>query len=320
MTIKRLNKRLSAFAIAAAMLIVPFGPAVAAGNQHQLTFAMVTHAQNGDTFWDYEYKGGKQAAKDLGVKLIYANSPRTQVQVSDVKNVIQQHVDGIAVTLAHPYAMKPVIKQAVDAGIPVVGFNSGISYWKKTDLSMFIGQNPNIAGQAFGKRLNQAGAKHVLCIDHGKGNKALARRCAGIKQTFNGNYSLLYVNGESMPSVRSRVLAKLQQDPSIDYVAFTGAPYAMTVVRALNQVGHKVHITTFDLNKPALKAIQEGKIEWAVDQQPYLQGYLSVVALYLKATNDNTIGGGRAVLTGPSFVTQQNADRVAKYVKQGTRG
>ncbi|NNC22640.1 sugar ABC transporter substrate-binding protein [Salinisphaera sp. USBA-960] len=314
--------RLAGGTLTAACLCFAAGNVLAADNEsgQQLKFAMVTHAQKGDTFWDIERKGGKQAAKNVGAQFIYSNHKAAGKQVTLVENAINQDVDGIAVTLAHPDAMKSVIKKAHEADIPVVGFNSGVAEWHETEANMFIGQDPQIAGKAVGKKLNELDAKHVLCVNHGQGNKALSRRCAGIKKTLDGDYSLVYVNGQSMSSVRSRVIAKLQQDRSIDYVVALGAPYAMTVVRSLPKLGRDVQVGTFDLNQSVAKAIQSGKLQWAVDQQPFLQGYLAIEALYLKATNGNTIGGGKAVLTGPSFVTKDNVDELLKYAKQGTRG
>ena len=61
-------------------------------------------------------------------------------------------------------------------------------------------------------------------------------------------------------------------------------------------------IGTFDLNKEAAEAVKAGKIQFCIDQQPYLQGYLAVTQLYLYKKNGNVLGGGQPSLTGPSFV------------------
>ncbi len=53
-----------------------------------------------------------------------------------------------------------------------------------------------------------------------------------------------------------------------------------------------------------VKNVQAGKILFAVDQQPYLQGYLPIVFLALYKNNGNTVGGGMPVLTGPGYVTK----------------
>ncbi|RJS94781.1 substrate-binding domain-containing protein [Salinisphaera sp. Q1T1-3] len=320
MNIGHLRRGLATATATALIGVLSFAaPALAQSNDKQPVFALISHAAPGDTFWDIERKGAEAAADKLGARLIYAHNPAASQQATLVDNVINQKVDGIALTLSHPDAMKSAVAKANRAGIPVIGLNSGLNEWKKTGVFAYIGQDPVVAGRAYGERLNTVGAKHVLCVNHEQGNVSLARRCEGIEKGFEGKTTILYVNGQDMTSVRSRILAKLQQDPSIDYIATLGSPFAMTSLRAVRMSGRQVEVTTFDLDERVVKAIQSGKIRWAVDQQPYLQGYLAIQSLWLKATNGNVIGGGQAVLTGPAFVTKDNVAQVAEFAARGTR-
>ncbi|MDF2272692.1 sugar ABC transporter substrate-binding protein [Streptomyces coacervatus] len=286
----------------------------------RMTVAMVTHASPGDTFWDLIRKGAQAAAAKDNIKLVYSSDPSAGNQANLVQNAIDQKVDGIALTAAKPDAMKDVVAKATTAGIPVVGFNSGVSDWKKLGMLEYFGQDENIAGQAFGGRLNQLGAKHALCVIQEQGQVALEARCAGLKKGFTGKTDILYVNGTDMPSVKSTITAKLKQDSTIDQVVTLGAPIALTAVQSLTDAGSKAKVATFDLNKDLVSAVQKGTIEFAVDQQPYLQGYLAVDALWLYKTNGNFSGGSTApVLTGPAFITKDNADAVAQFATKGTR-
>ncbi|MFF3377440.1 sugar ABC transporter substrate-binding protein [Streptomyces sp. NPDC002680] len=286
----------------------------------RMTVAMVTHAAPGDTFWDLIRKGAQAAAAKDNIKLIYSSDPSAGNQANLVQNAIDQKVDGIALTAAKPDAMKDVVAKATAAGIPVVGFNSGLDNWKQLGMLEYFGQDENIAGQAFGERLNQLGAKHALCVVQEQGQVALEARCAGLKKGFSGKTDNLYVNGTDMPSVKSTITAKLTQDPSIDEVVTLGAPIALTAVQSLTDAGSKAKLATFDLNKDLVKAVQDGTVQFAVDQQPYLQGYLAVDSLWLYRTNGNFSGGGTApVLTGPAFITKENADSVAAFAAKGTR-
>ncbi|KRD09197.1 MULTISPECIES: sugar ABC transporter substrate-binding protein [unclassified Streptomyces] len=298
------------------------GAAASAGKAGtpRMTVAMVTHAAPGDTFWDLIRKGAQAAADKDNIKLVYSSDPSAGNQANLVQNAIDQKVDGIALTAAKPDAMKDVVAKATAAGIPVVGFNSGVSDWKKLGMLEYFGQDESIAGQAFGERLNQLGAKHALCVIQEQGQVALEARCAGLKKGFSGKTDILYVNGTDMPSVKSTITAKLKQDSSIDQVVTLGAPIALTAVQSLSDAGAKAKLATFDLNKELVKAVQDGTIEFAVDQQPYLQGYLAVDSLWLYKTNGNFSGGGTApVLTGPAFITKENADTVAAFAAKGTR-
>ena len=98
-----------------------------------------------------------------------------------------------------------------------------------------------------------------------------------------------------------------------------GAPFALTATKAVESAGAKPRIVTFDTNAALVGAIQNGKVAWAVDQQPYLQGYLAIDSLWLQIINGNTIGGGQAVFTGPAFIDKTNVDKVAELAKGGTR-
>ncbi|MFD8652638.1 substrate-binding domain-containing protein, partial [Streptomyces mirabilis] len=113
---------------------------------------------------------------------------------------------------------------------------------------------------------------------------------------------------------------KLAQEKSIDEVVTLGAPFALTAAQATSESGSKAKVATFDLNKDLISAIEKGSIQFAVDQQPYLQGYLAVDSLWLYKTNGNYSGGGeQPILTGPAFVDKSNVDTVAQFAAKGTR-
>jgi simple sugar transport system substrate-binding protein len=285
-----------------------------------MTVALVTHQAPGDTFWDIVRKGAEAAAAKDNIKLIYSADPSAGNQANLVQNAVDQKVDGIAVTLAKPDAMKDVIGKAGKADIPVVGLNSGLADWKKLGLLQFFGQDESVAGEAFGKKLNEVGSKKAVCVIHEQGNVGLTQRCDGVKKTFDGKVETLYVNGTDMPSVKSTITAKLKQDSAIDHVVTLGAPFAMTATQAVDDAGSKAKVATFDLNKGLTDAIKKGTIEFSVDQQPYLQGYLAVDSLWLYKNNGNYSGGGeQPVLTGPAFVDKSNVDRIADFAAKGTR-
>ncbi|QNP69015.1 sugar ABC transporter substrate-binding protein [Streptomyces roseirectus] len=286
----------------------------------RMKVALVTHAAPGDTFWDTVRKGAEAAAQKDNIELVYSHDPIAGNQANLVQNGIDQKVDGIAVTLAKPDALKAVLAKAQRAGIPVVGLNSGMSDWKRLGLLEFFGQDEAVAGEAFGNRLNTDGAKKVACVIHEQGNVGLTQRCDGLKKTFKGTTEILYVNGTDMPSVQSTITAKLRQDTAIDHVVTLGAPFAFTAAKSVSEAGSKAKVATFDLNKELVKAVQAGTITFAVDQQPYLQGYLAVDGLWLYKNNGNYSGGGeQAVLTGPAFVDKTNVAKVAEYAAKGTR-
>jgi simple sugar transport system substrate-binding protein len=285
----------------------------------RITVAMITHEVPGDSFWDLIRKGAQAAADKDNIELRYSSDPEAPGQANLVQSAIDSKVAGIAITLAKPDAMQPAVKAAIAANIPVVAFNSGFDNWKAMGVQEYFGQDEKVAGIAAGEKLNTDGAKKVLCVIQEQGQVALETRCAGVTQGFKGSTELLNVNSKDMPSVESTITAKLQQDPAIDHVVTLGAPIALAAVQSKANANSQTKIVTFDTNAALVDAIKKGDVQWAVDQQPFLQGYLAIDSLWLFINNKNLIGGGQATLTGPSFIDQSNIDAVAALAKAGTR-
>jgi simple sugar transport system substrate-binding protein len=284
----------------------------------RVTIAMITHEVPGDSFWDLVRKGAETAAKKDNVELRYSNDPEAPNQANLVQTAIDSGVKGIAVTLAKPDAMQAAVKAAEAKGIPVVAFNAGTDAWQAMGVKEYFGQDGYIAGQGAGDRMKKDGATKALCVIQEQGHVDLEARCAGVKNTFPQT-EILNVNGKDMPSVESTITAKLQQDPSVDAVLTLGAPFALAAVQSVQNSGSKAKIATIDTNAALVDAIQSGDVQWAVDQQPFLQGYLAVDSLWLYLNNGNVMGGGKSVLTGPSFIDKSNVEAVAEYAKNGTR-
>ena len=287
-------------------------------NTPTMTVALVTHSGPGDTFWDIVRKGAEDAAAKDNVKLEYTSDPDGSKQSNLVQQAVDKKVDGIAVTLAKPDAMKGSVQAAEKAGIPVVALNGGLDDWKKMGVESYFGQDEKIAGEAAGDKLKSGGATKVLCVIHEQGNVGHMDRCAGVKSKFAATENI-YVNGTDMPSVQSAITSKLQQDSSIDSVLTLGGPYAMAATKSVKDANSQAKVYTFDTSNEVLGAIKAGTIQWAVDQQPYLQGYLAVDSLWLRKNNGNIVGGGEPVLTGPAFIDKSNVADVEKYAKSGRR-
>jgi simple sugar transport system substrate-binding protein len=295
------------------------GAANSGGNGQKYVIQMITHEQAGDTFWDKIRAGAQDAAKNTGVTLQYSNNENGPEQATLVQNAIDAKVSGIAVTLSNADAVIPVAKKATDAGIPVVVFNQGITDYTKVGAKMYFGSDEDLAGQTVGQRLtSENGGGKTLCIIQAQGSVALETRCAGVKKTYP-NTENLQVNGADLPSVQQTIQSKLAQDPSITNIVTLGAPIAMAALQAEGSATNPPKIATFDLNQDAAQAIKDGKILFSVDQQPYVQGYMAVTALWLQLTNGNDIGGGKPTLTGPSFVDKTNIAQILPYTANNKR-
>ena len=329
MKMPMIHKAVIGAAAVGALLVVSAcsgGGAPPAGNNDQgggggdsgYTIAMVTHEQPGDSFWDKIRAGAEQAAKDTGSKLQYSNDPQADKQAQLIQTAVDAKVDGIATTLVTPDALAGGVKAATGAGIPVVAFNAGINQYKDLGASMYFGSDESLAGEEAGKRLAEGGAKKPLCVIQAAGSVALEARCAGVKSAVAATENI-QVNGADDSAVVSSLQAKLSQDKSIDAIVTLAAPIALDAMKSMEQSGSSAKLATFDLNADAAQAIKDGKIQFSIDQQPYVQGYMAVESLYLYLKNGNDIGGGKAVLTGPSFVDASNIDKIAGFAANNTR-
>jgi simple sugar transport system substrate-binding protein len=288
-------------------------------NTPEMTVAMITHGAPGDTFWDIIRKGAEAAAAKDNIKFQYSADPDSGKQATLIQSAIDAKVDAIAVTLPDPPAIAPAVKKAIDAGIPVVAFNAGISDYAESGALSYLGSDESLAGETAGKRASDAGYKNLLCVIQFQGQVQLEARCDGVKKTFTGNWQKIYVNGSDLPSVKSTIGAKLAQDKSIDLIVTLGAPIALAAIDAIKESSSKAKVGTFDFNPQIPPKITSGELVWAIDQQPYLQGYMAIDSLWLYKNNGNILGGGQATLTGPYLVDKSNIDVVGKFAEAGTR-
>ena len=308
----------SALALAVAACSSEGGAQNQGGGGEDLTIAMVTHEAPGDTFWDKIRAGAEAAADNLGITLNYSNNQDAGEQSTLIQNAIDQGVDGLATTLPTPDAIGPNVQKAVDAGIPTVVFNAGINDYTNYGVGMYFGSDEDLAGQTVGAKIAAENPGHTVCVIQEQGQVQLEARCAGVAKT-HPDTEVLYVSGRDLPGVQQTIGAKLQQDPSVRNVVALGADIALAAQQAKADSGSQASIVTFDLNADVAKAIESGDIAFSVDQQPYVQGYMAVQALYLNLTNGNDIGGGGPVLTGPSVVDESNIGPIVEYAENNTR-
>ncbi|MFJ8650138.1 substrate-binding domain-containing protein [Streptomyces sp. NPDC093546] len=285
----------------------------------RMTIAMVTHSGEGDTFWDIVQNGAEQAAAKDNAAFLYAANKEGKEQAQLIDSYVAKKVDGLIVTLAKPEAVKASVAKAVAAGIPVITINSGGQHSAAYGALTHIGQDESVAGEAVGEELTARGKKKALCVIHEQGNVSLEERCAGVQKTFKGTVENLNVEGTNMPAATSSIEAKLQSADDIDAVVTLGAPFAAASVKAKQSAGSHAEIDTFDLNAAVVAQLKARQIGFAVDQQPYLQGYLAVDALRLHKDNLNVLGGGKPVLTGPALVTEKDVERLEDLTARGTR-
>ena len=322
-----MSLKMKALALAAVSALALSGCSAAATTtaapaHKDLKICVYTHGDGG-SFWSVFQKGAEAAAADLGVTLDYQGSNNDSAkQASTIDAGIAAGCKGIAASAPDAGAIKDAMLKAKAAGIPTVTVNSGSSVFADLGAFTHVGQDEIIAGQQAGLKFNAMGVKHVLCPIQEAGNSGLADRCKGLSQTFKGKTTNFNLDGglADLTAASAKIKAALQADKTIDAVFALNADIAAkAVLPAATDLGLSLKIGTVDMSPEALQAIADGKMEFAIDQQQYAQGYLGVVLLYLALTNGNEVGGGQPIYSGPGFVTKDNVASVQALVKAGTR-
>ncbi|HCB34665.1 MAG TPA: sugar ABC transporter substrate-binding protein [Acidimicrobiaceae bacterium] len=284
------------------------------------TYHVITHGDSG-SFWSVVEVGVRDAAFATGCEVVYfgANN-NAESQSQAIEAAIAAGAAGIAISLADPAGLTGAAQAVTDAGIPLYTLNSGVNQYKELGAVTHIGQTEIVAGNGAGERFNDLGATHVLCARQEQSNIGLEERCQGLEETFNGTVTSEFVGLDANPDEQANTIAALlTATTSIDAVLGVGPNVAIRALDAAGDAGREIIIGGFDLSGDLIDAIEDGDVAFTVDQQQYLQGYLPVILMHLQATNQNTAGGGLPVLTGPGFVTPQNAATVKTLVTAGTR-
>jgi simple sugar transport system substrate-binding protein len=286
----------------------------------------VTHGQAQDGFWGVVRNGVKAGAADMGVTATY-NAPSAESDmpgmVSLIDAAIAKKPTGLVVSIPNPDALGPAIKKAVEAGIPVVSMNSGSDVFRDLGVLAHVGQTEYEAGLGAGARFKAAGVKNAVCFNQEVGNQALTLRCNGFFKglTDSETGEVLTGNISDPAGMQAAIEAALAADATIDGILTLGPSVAKPALDAVAASGKTIHLATFDLSADVLTAIKDGKMDFAIDQQQFLQGYLPIVILtnYAETKNLPTGDGTGLIMTGPGFVTQADAEAVIGLAAKGLR-
>jgi simple sugar transport system substrate-binding protein len=285
--------------------------------------AVVTHGQASSPFWAIVRNGVDAAARQLDVLVNYRAPEVFSVSRMEqlIGDAIASKPDGLVVSLPDP-ALAPAVRRAVEAGIPTITINSGRDVSRRLGVLAHVGQPEERAGFLAGKRLAAAGARRALCVNHQAGNAGLDARCRGLERAMRrvGGSSRVIVVDNDDPVTPQRI-AQAVTTGRIDAILSLSGPGAELAVEGVRRAGRtgRVTIGTFDLTPEALAAVRAGRVAFAIDQQPYLQGFWPVVMLALRARYGLMPGQGQLLPTGPNFVTRRDVRRVLALSRRAIR-
>ncbi|MCY6382807.1 substrate-binding domain-containing protein [Hoeflea prorocentri] len=246
--------------------------------------------------------------------------------VTLIEQAVAQDVDGIAIPVWVPESQMPALKAARDAGIVITMYNAGQDKMKELDALNYFGSDEYVAGVAGGKYMAENGAKKIMCHIQIPGAINLEARCKGVVDGAKEVGSEVYVVrvpanlDQDMVGTSEALKAELIGDDSIDGVVTLAAWASDAAANAISELGatDRVKLGTFDMSAAVLDRIQAGTQAMAIDQQPYLQGFLSTATLFAHLKFGTEIIA-EPVLTGPAIVDASNIESALAGVKLGAR-
>lgn len=309
-TIKRIGQCASLSLIALACAALPAH--VAAEDPDR--YVLISHAPDSDSWWNTIKNAIREAGDTHGVEVQYRNP--TNGDLADMARITQQTVasnpDGIIISIADFEVLQGPIQDAVRQGIPVITINSGTQEQsRELGALLHIGQPEYDAGHGAGLRAKDEGVTNFLCVNHYITNPASVERCQGFADALGVDLSGNMLDAGIDPSeVERSVEAFMRQNPDVNGILALGPNSAHPTLRYLErsrQAGD-IYFATFDLSDQIAAAIKDGHIDFAIDQQPYLQGYLPVT--FLDLYNRYGIIPANNVNSGPGFITAENIELV----------
>jgi simple sugar transport system substrate-binding protein len=290
------------------------------GEQSKFKFTFVNHVTTNPFFVPTKY-GADDACKLLGCSYQWTGSESSNVNemVNAFNSAISAKVDGIAVALVDLKAFNGPIKKALDAGIPVVGYNADAP---DSGRLAYIGQDLFVSGQEMGKHIiDLVGSGDVALFIATPGSLNIQPRIDGaidtIKKSGKGITYHTVATGAAVPKELSVIDAYWlgHKDTKGLFAVDAGSTQGVAQVIKKYNIHNQVKGGGYDLLTPTIELLQAGQIDFTIDQQPYLQGFLPVLELYLYKASQ-TLTGLADVNTGLKFLDKET---VKPYVSTKSR-
>jgi simple sugar transport system substrate-binding protein len=290
--------------------------------QRKPKIIMVTHGQAADSFWLILRNGAEAAAAETNIDLQYRSPDKFDLTAMAqlIDDAVASKPDGLIVSIPDAAVLSRSIRAAVAAKIPVISINSGLEVSKQLGCRMHVGQQDESAGKKAGELMKAAGVKNAVILNQEVGNAALEERIKGFREGFEGPFHHVQILPVTMDfkECHGAVSDYIQNYPSMDGLVALGPIAAEPALQALDEAGKvgKIKVCVFDISPVIVEALVKKRVEFAVDQQEWLQGYLPVVFLANYAKYGSILQND-LILTGPSFVTPENAEKVVNLLSLG---
>lgn len=238
-------------------------------------YCVISHGSDEDLFWGLSAETSVAAAGVLGINVrneVYAAGAD---QADAVRRCAADGAVAIATTLAEPEVMKPAVREAIDAGIPVISFNSGAEDAAEIGTALHISLDDYEAGRIVADEFNARGIEgHVLCIVHEPNNQGLHDRCDGLEERFDGTVERWSMTDRetTVPELQARI-----QEGDVSAVLGLSSSMGVQARNAIFRSRLDVQAATFGFSRTIAEYVADGRLLFAVFDHPEIQSYLAPV-------------------------------------------
>jgi simple sugar transport system substrate-binding protein len=285
-----------------------------------------------DSYESAIVKGAEAAAKAEGVTYQYISPSSTANLIpalsQSIATAVSEHPAGIAFEDSQPSAFQAPLEKAMKAGVKVALYQQAPTTWLANGYTAFVGQDAVDAGKAAAEQEIAAGVKHGVCVNHAFGIAILDNQCDGFKSVMlahhdtYGQLNIPIADFTDATYVVQATVGFLRSHPNTDGMFTLNSSVAQNVLTGIQQSPRagKVKLGTTDMSTQVLQDIRTGKMLFCIDQQPYLQGYYTVLAL-VQSIKYGIAPVGQ-VLTGPDVINKSNVAAVIRInqLEPGVRG
>ncbi len=290
------------------------------GFSKPLKFTFVNHVTT-NVFFTPTQNGAADACKLLGCSYSWTGSDSSNIgqMVDAINTAVSSGVDGIATSLISATAFNGPVGKALSAGIPVVAYNADEP---SSGRLSYIGQDLFVAGQQMGEHivsLVPSGLIALFIATPGAAN--IQPRINGALATLKSHPSIhadVVATGAAVPAELSAINSWATGHSSAKGLFAVDGGSTQGIAQTLRKLGLRskgIKGGGFDLTPVTETLMQAGDLDFTIDQQPYLQGFLPVLQLYMY-TASQRLAGIADVDTGLKFITK---DTIGPYVSTKSR-
>lgn len=311
--------------------------------------AFVSHAPDSDSWWNIIRNALAHAKEDFGLEVDYLNPADGNIAAMArlLDGLKPERYAGVISTIADLRVLAEPLRGVVQRKLPLITVNSGTeAQSEQLGALMHIGQPEFLAGREAGAYFAKKDVRSLVCFNHYPSNPASNERCEGFRAGLGGKVRMEIVKMTGSAAENQAIAAEVfRQSEAFDVALALGPGSAHPVLAAAQATTGKAPVlVTFDLSSEIVAGIRSGRVAFAIDQQPYLQGYLSMgmLAESLRRPADISrrllkgilyaepklnermaryglslkTSDGRHIHSGPSFVSRINVDKVERFSGQ----